>query len=193
VDDLKEDIMGEARVRLRPITEADLPDYVRWLNDPEVTQWLSREPGLTMDEEREWFARKRDDDRELVLAIEADGRHIGGCGLHISEDELTATFGIHIGEKSCWGRGHGAAATREMLRIGFAERGLHRIQLETWTHNTRAIRCYEKCGFRREGVRRHAYLKGGEWNDAVMMAMLRDEWERNPSPCQAAQGEGRRR
>jgi RimJ/RimL family protein N-acetyltransferase len=169
--------MADAQVRLRPITEDDLPDYVRWLNDPQVTQWLLRDPGMTLEQEREWFAHISASDYPHVMrAIEVDGRHVGGCGL-IVHDAHTANFGIHIGEKSYWGTGCGAAATRDMLRIGFEERGLHRIYLETWTHNTRAIRCYEKCGFRHEGVRRQSHLKGGKWVDAVMMAILREEWE----------------
>ncbi|UCH34926.1 MAG: GNAT family N-acetyltransferase [Armatimonadota bacterium] len=165
-------------VRLRPITEGDLPNYVRWFNDPEVMQWLKREPGLTLEEEREWFAHISSPEcKELVLAIEAEGRHIGGTGLHLRGDEQSAMFGIHIGEKSYWGKGYGTAATREMLRMGFAERGLHRIQLETWAHNVRARRCYGKCGFRYEGLRRRAILKAGEWIDVVTMAILREEWE----------------
>lgn len=170
--------MTEAQVRLRPITEADLPNYVRWFNDPEVTQWLMRDPGLTMKQEREWFERVSSPEfKGLVLAIEAEGRHIGGCGLHPHENELIATFGIFIGDKSAWGRGYGSAATREMLRIGFEEMGVHRIELQTWPHNKRAIRCYQKCGFRYEGLRREAVLKDGEWIDAVMMAILREEWQ----------------
>jgi len=169
--------MSEINVRLRPITEANLPNYVRWFNDPEVMDFLMREPGMTLEQEREWFARMSSpENRDLSLAIEAQGRHIGGTGLHIHEDGFSANFGIHIGEKSFWGKGCGTAATREMLRIGFEERGLDRIQLEAWADNARAIRCYEKSGFRYEGLRRHAWRKGGQWRDVVLMAILREEW-----------------
>jgi RimJ/RimL family protein N-acetyltransferase len=177
--------MSEPTVRLRAITEADLPNYVRWFNDAEVTELLMREPGLTLDQEREWFERlSAPDCRSLVLAIEVDGHHIGTVGLHSRDDDYCANFGITIGEKAYWGKGYGTAATRETLRIGFEERGLHRIQLEAWSSNARAIRCYRKCGFRHEGLRRHGWRKGNEWRDVVLMAILRDEWEadRNPSP-----------
>jgi RimJ/RimL family protein N-acetyltransferase len=182
--------MSEPTVRLRAITEADLPNYVRWFNDAEVTELLMREPGLTLDQEREWFERlSAPDCRSLVLAIEVDGHHIGTVGLHSRDDDYCANFGITIGEKAYWGKGYGTAATRETLRIGFEERGLHRIQLEAWSSNARAIRCYRKCGFRHEGLRRHGWRKGNEWRDVVLMAILRDEWEadRNPSP---SKGEG---
>jgi RimJ/RimL family protein N-acetyltransferase len=169
--------MPETDVQLRPVTEADLPNYVRWFNDPEVTQWLMRDPGLTMEQEREWFKRLSEDPNELVLAIEAEGRHIGNCALSLHRRIPTATLGIGIGDRSAWGKGYGTAATRRLLRIGFEERGLERIQLDTWARNLRARRCYEKCGFRHEGLRRRAVLKGGEWLDVVQMAILREEWQ----------------
>lgn len=171
--------MGEQRVRLRTVTEIDLPDYVRWLNDPEVTAFTLREfPGLTLEAEREWFARKTaPDSQDRPFAIEVDGRLIGQCELHVEESGLTAFYGIVIGDKTAWSRGYGTAATREALRIGFEEMGLQRIWLNVGSHNPRGIRCYEKVGFRREGVMRRARLKRGQWIDVVVMAMLRDEWE----------------
>ena len=176
--------MPVQRVRLRPVRKADLPHYVRWFNDPEVTRWLMRDAGITMEQEREWFRHLSENPHEVVLAIEAEGRHIGGCGLTLRKDSPVAYFGISIGDTSAWGKGYGTAATREMLRIGFEERGLERIQLETWAQNVGAQRCYEKCGFRYEGVRRRAVLKQGEWLDVVMMAILREEWQAMVSPPQ---------
>ncbi|UCH34925.1 MAG: GNAT family N-acetyltransferase [Armatimonadota bacterium] len=171
--------MNEVTVLLRPITEEDLPDRVRWFNDPGVTEWLVREGGeRTLEQEREWFARISSPEcTQMVLAIEAAGHHIGATALHFSDDAPIATFGIVIGEKSRWGHGWGIAATREMLRIGFEERGLHRIQLEVWAGNPRAIRCYEKCGFRHEGMLRQAVLKRGALVDLVVMGLLREEWQ----------------
>lgn len=167
--------MSETTVRVRPIAEADLSDYVRWFNDPEVTQWLARDAGVTFEEEREWFDSLSP--RAFPEAIEVDGRHIGGIALRVRDDGATAVFALFIGEKSYWGRGYGTAATRQMLRVGFEERGLRRIELETWAHNVRAQRCYRTCGFRYEGVRRQTLLKGGRWIDAVMMAILHEEWD----------------
>lgn len=171
--------VSEERVRLRAVTEADLPDYVRWLNDPEVTRFISVEAGtITLGGEREWLARVSDPNRAgRTWAIEAEGRHIGNCALHVDESGKNAGFGIHIGDKTAWGKGYGAATVREVLRIGFEEWGLHRIHLTAFAENARAIRCYEKCGFRHEGLRRKAVLKSGEWHDDVLMAILREEWE----------------
>lgn len=171
--------MSERRVRLRPHTEADLPNYVTWLNDPEVTEFTALESGnVTLEGEREWLARISDPDcRARSWAIEADGRHIGNCALHLDADGRTAGFGIIIGDKTAWNKGYGTAALREVLRIGFEEMGLHRIHLQAFVGNSRGIRCYQKCGFRQEGLLRQSRFKRGRWVDVVTMAILKEEWE----------------
>jgi len=104
--------MSYHQVRLRPVTEGDLPEYVRWLNDPEVTAFTLRKfPGLTIEAEREWFARKTAPDcRDRPFAIEVDGRLIGQCELHVEESGQTAFYGIVIGDKTAWSQGYGTAA-----------------------------------------------------------------------------------
>ncbi len=186
--------MSEAQVKLRPHTEADLPNYVVWLNDPEVTEFTAMEAGgATLEGEREWLAHISDPAcRDRNWAIEAGGKHIGNCALHLDGDGRSAGFGIIIGDKSAWNKGYGTAALSEVLRVGFEETGLHRIHLHAFTGNARGIRCYEKCGFRREGVLRQARFKRGQWVDVVTMAILREEWEagRAASPDAAAVGSG---
>jgi len=171
--------MSKAQVRLRTVTEADLPDYVEWLNDPEVTQFTQIESGgITLEGEREWFRRvSGPDSTTRTWAIEAEGRHIGNCALMPEASGEIAGFGIIIGDKRQWSKGYGTAALREVLRIGFEEMGLQRVHLTALAPNARGIRCYEKCGFRREGVRRRHFLKRGRWFDVVCMGMLREEWE----------------
>ena len=171
--------MSKAQVRLRPITEADLPDYVEWLNDPEVTEFTQIESGgITLEGEREWFQRvAAPESNARSWAIEADGRHIGNCALMLDKSGEVAGFGIIIGDKTQWSKGYGTTALREVLRIGFEEMGLQRVHLTALGGNTRGIRCYEKCGFQREGMRRRHFLKRGRWEDVVCMGILRDEWE----------------
>jgi len=171
--------MSETRVTLRPITEEDLPDYVVWLNDPEVVQFTSVCAGtITSEGEREWFARiSAADARERHWAIVAEGRHIGNCALMPHPTQNKAGFGIIVGDKSAWGKGYGTAALREVLRIAFAEMELHRVHLTVFPENARGRRCYAKCGFRQEGHEREAYFKRDKWHDLITMAILREEWE----------------
>ncbi len=181
--------MGEVQVKLRAHTEADLSNYVAWLNDPEVTEFTAIESGnATLEGEREWFARVSDPAcRDRNWAIEVDGRHIGNCALHLDETGQVGGFGIIIGDKTHWCKGYGAAALREVLRIGFEEIGLQRIFLHAFSKNRRGLRCYEKCGLRREGVLRRHRLKRGKWMDIVCMAILREEWACRATSSDAAE------
>ena len=50
--------------------------------------------------------------------------------------------------------------------------GVTRLEVEVFARNARAIHVYEKCGFRQEGVRRHAVNRYGQYHDLLMMAVL---------------------
>lgn len=168
-------------MRLRPVEEGDLPMFVRWFNDPEVRYWLamSDAPELTLDSEREWYEEMREDPTRVVWCIETgEGRPIGNLGLHgIDEGQGRAMLGISIGERGEWGRGYGTEAIRRVLRYAFTELGLRRVALEVDQDNERAIRCYEKSGFTQEGLLRAHRLRRGEPVNAVLMGVLRQEFE----------------
>lgn len=90
-----------------------------------------------------------------VFAIEtlADRKYIGTISLHnVNWLCRHAELGMLIGNKECWGRGYGSDAVRILLRLAFDKVGLHRVHLHVFDFNQRAISCYEKCGFRREGL-----------------------------------------
>lgn len=172
--------MEGARVLLRPVRETDLPLFLRWFNDPEVRFWLamSEKPELTMEDEWEWYRGVKEDPCHIAWVIEADGRPIGNLGLmDIDEGNARGTLGISIGEKGEWGRGYGTEAIRLVLGFAFGEMGLRRVELCTDEDNERGIRCYEKCGFVREGVLRQYRLRRGEPINCLMMSVLRNEWQ----------------
>ncbi|MGY4706330.1 GNAT family N-acetyltransferase [Candidatus Bipolaricaulota sp. J31] len=174
-------------MRLRAIERDDIPRFLRWFNDPEIRRHLTMFRPLSRAEEERWvesLLSRRDD---IVLAIEVKGGdgwvHIGNMGLHrIDWKNRAATLGIVIGEKSYWDKGYGAEAVRTMLRYAFLELGLNRVELEVFSFNLRALRCYQKAGFKREGVRRQALFRDGKFHDVILMGILRSEFSPNPSP-----------
>jgi RimJ/RimL family protein N-acetyltransferase len=178
---ISESILQGERVRLRPVEEEDLPLCMRWLNDPEVRYWLSlsEAPELTMDDEHAWYERTRGSEGDLVWAIETEeGQPLGTVGLHgIDQTHGKATLGIFLGEKERWSGGYGTEAIRQALRYAFGEMGLRRVDLQVDEDNARGIRCYEKCGFQREGLLRAFRLRLGEPIACVAMAVLREEFE----------------
>ncbi len=175
-------ILGE-KIRLRAIERTDIPRFVRWMNDPEVTQYLLISSPLSFAMEEKWFDEQlqRPPHQGQILGIEVqradDWVHIGNTGLHdVDLVNRTAEFGIVIGEKEYWNRGYGTQATRLMLKHGFENLNLNRIYLEVFETNPRAMQTYLKAGFTREGVFRQAIFKNGRYIDAIFMSILQSEW-----------------
>ncbi|MBI2299830.1 MAG: GNAT family N-acetyltransferase, partial [Armatimonadetes bacterium] len=168
-------------LRLRAPEREDLPIFVTWFNDPEVRQYLSMFAPMSLAQEERWFEglRDRTDDFHLVIEIQQKGtwRPIGNCGLHNwDKRNRKVTVGIAIGEKDCWSHGQGTAALKLLLAFAFDELNVHRVELNVYDFNARARRCYEKVGFRLEGVRRQAVFTSGRYLDVHDMAILEDEY-----------------
>jgi RimJ/RimL family protein N-acetyltransferase len=179
-------LRGE-RVYLRPSERSDLPTFVRWLADADVTRQLSIHSPLSMAMEEKWFERRLEregtDQYHFVICLLDEGTPVGAADLReIDLENGKAAFGIMIGEKEHWGRGYGTDALHALCDFGFGSLRLERIELDVYAGNQRAQRSYEKAGFRLEGTLRNAHFADGRHTDVLRMALLRDEWEALPRP-----------
>ena len=176
-------IYGE-RVRLRALEETDLQRCHEWINDPEVIEHLSARFPVSLHDERAWVvqASSREDDRAFAIETE-DGEHIGNTGLHhIHLLDRNAELGILIGAKGRWNQGYGTDTILTLLKFAFEEMNLHRVYLRVDADNPRAIRCYKKCGFVREGTFRDATYRRGKYIDQHFMSVLaREYWKQGES------------
>jgi RimJ/RimL family protein N-acetyltransferase len=174
-------------VALRATEEEDLPLLKRWINDPDVTETLAGRYPYGMRGERDYYeanyapAFKRV--AFVIVALES-GVPIGNCSLDTpSPEDRAAELGIFIGEKSFWDRGFGTDAMKTLVRFGFDEMNLNRIELTVFDFNHRAIRVYEKIGFEVEGTLREAHYQNGAYVDMIAMSILRRDWEAHrPKP-----------
>jgi aminoglycoside 6'-N-acetyltransferase len=171
---MREDVptlQGEL-VRLRPMVEADRAALIEVLADPTVIEWWdTRGPEHSATEliagEEGWF----------VWAIEAGGRLAGSIQATEERDPDYHSAGIDVFMSAPFqGRGYGADAVRTVARWLFDERGHRRLTIDPAAANARAIRTYEKVGFRPVGVMRR-YERGvsREFHDGLLMDMLADE------------------
>lgn len=174
-------ISGE-RIRLRAISRKDLPDFVTWLNDPEVRLNLDIYYPFSFEQEEKWFEEILTHHvDEQPLAIEVSNQDIwkliGNIGfININQHKRSAEIGILIGDKQYWDKGYGTEAMRLMIAYGFQTLNLNRIFLRVYETNPRGIRCYEKAGFIQEGRLRQAHFNNGSYVDVLMMSILKDEW-----------------
>jgi len=178
------------RVRFRGIERVDIPRFVEWLNDPEVVQGLLVHYPISQADEEGWFDRmlaRSTDERVMGIEISEaapDGggiswKLIGTCAFdHIDWRVHAAEFGIMLGDKRYWNQGYGPEAVRLLTQHGFNTLNLNRIFLHVFETNPRAIRAYEKAGFKLEVRERQAEYKNGKYIDVLLMSMLQDEFQR---------------
>ncbi len=166
-------------IRLRAREPGDEPLLYAWFNDPEVTQHLTVRYPMSHAQETAFIsANGANGYAKVSFAVEtlADRRLIGGVGLEdTSPENRSAVLGIAIGDKAYWDGGYGSDTMRTVCRFGFETMNLHRIELEVYVSNERAIHVYEKVGFRIEGRRRDALYTRGAYQDVLVMGLLEGE------------------
>jgi putative acetyltransferase len=147
---------------------------------------------ITNEQTRPFLGNRAADTRERVLAdIERSRREPEDYGWFVGEvdgepvgcvafERLSAQH--RIAEASCFavhprhrGRRLGDELARAFQRLLLRDLGFHRVELKVYGFNERALAHAERVGYVREGVKRRAYLKDGEWVDAVLFALLQEE------------------
>jgi RimJ/RimL family protein N-acetyltransferase len=167
-------------VVLRRHKLSDLPDVRRWYRDPELAR-LTRYSLRPMndDEIDRFFHGRLMSSESVAYAIEIrESRRLIGLTTfsNLDPDNGSVMFHITVGEADAWGLGYGTEAARLMLWLAFDRIGLHRVALSVFDFNERAIRSYEKVGFRIEGRDREAIVRDGRRWDELTMGILAPEW-----------------
>lgn len=165
-------------VVLRPLERGDFPTVVRWSSDTELSKLVDSGVPETLEECEEWYRSAKSDRYHQIMAIVThDGRLIGDIELnHITWRNGHAEMRIRIGDKDDWDHGYGTDAVQTLMRYVFDHLHLNRLYLRVYRFNRRAIACYEKCGFRKEGMLRRQD-DSGEWKEIILMRILRDDYE----------------
>ena len=168
------------RVRLRELRDSDLPALCSWWNTPEQAvlqqdRITLRPPESIASQFAAWS--KNDAPTGFGYSItDTDGSlagHVSAWG--ISMPERIATMAVVIGP-DFQNRGIGREALRLALRLAFDELGAHKVELQTWSYNRRAIHLYTALGFTTEGCRRAAVYHRGEFHDQILFGLLAEEY-----------------
>jgi len=167
-------------IDLRRHRPSNLPTVLRWYADPELARLTRYSLRPMPRDEVERFFQTRLLSSESVsygIHIKSTGRLIGLTTFSaLDPDNGSVLLHITIGETDTWGQGYGTEAVRLMLWLAFERIGLHRVGLSVFSFNERAIRSYEKAGFRIEGRLREAISRDGRYWDEIQMGVLRDDW-----------------
>ena len=155
----------------------DVDFLVELVNDEEVEPFLSAVRAKDREALLEAIERSEGEPQEHgVFVIEVDGARAGTLGFEVgnrrSRIARLGGLAVHPGFR---GRGIGEQAARELQRYLFEELGYHRLELEIYGFNDRAIRHAERAGYVREGVKRKAYWRNDDWVDGVLYGLLPED------------------
>lgn len=166
-------------IELRRAGPDDVGFLVELANHPEIEPFLGPRRAQTVEAIAEQIERsRREPERFGRLVIRVDGERAGVMGYEeVSEHNRIARLEALAVHPDFRGRRVADEAARMLQRLLLLELGYHRVQLECYRFNERAIAHAERAGFVREGVKRRAYLRDGEWTDSVMFALLREDLE----------------
>ena len=164
------------RVDLRPIEEDDLEFLQREINDPRVWRAIGGSRPINRAQEREFFEDVVCDDDSVNLLIVADSTPVGTIGFNsIDWEPQRAEIGYWIAPEH-HRRGYGTDATERVVRYGFDQLGLHKIEARVFEFNAASRRLLESVGFTEEGVHRDEVFIDGEYQDTYWYGLLEDEW-----------------
>ena len=166
------------KVILRPPNKSDAPIITRWINDPEVREFISAFLPKTENFEEEWIKKLGSDDKDIVLAIETiEGVFIGLMGVHnIDWKNRICTTGAILGEKEYWGKGYGTDAKMVLLDYIFNTLNLHKVCSQVVAFNKRSLNYSLHCGYKIEGTRRKHMFKKGRYWDVIELSLFKSEW-----------------
>jgi RimJ/RimL family protein N-acetyltransferase len=178
-------ILRGAKVYLRPFENTDKEAYKRWradadpmgaagfgyrapLSDAEVDAYFSDRPPQQGKREYQFIICTLDDEKPIgnIMLMDLESRQGG------------AELGIVIGEADYRGKGYGTDACNAIVDFAFGELRLERVHLTAGVDNPSAEAAYVKCGFKKEGVLRHAAYSRGKFIDTVAMSILLDDWQK---------------
>ncbi|MEU7901002.1 GNAT family N-acetyltransferase [Nonomuraea sp. NPDC049152] len=171
------------RLSLRPFTGDDLRAINAWERLPEVARFLYWEP-RDLEGSRQMLDKRvtrvavleEGDVLDLAVTLRETGQVIGQVLLNWTSRQHEQGEIGYVLHPDFHGKGYAPEASREMLRLGFEELGLHRIVGRLDGRNTASGRVLEKLGMRREAHLVENELVKGEWTDEVVYAMLSSEW-----------------
>lgn len=176
-------ILRTQRLILREIVPSDAEAILNIRGDIRVTRLNSGIPIQSLEESRDLIEKSQqayDDHRRIdwgiVLEAAPDAGLIGRIGYNYwLRQDRRASIGYDLGY-TFWGKGIMTEAVRAVVRFGFEQMSLNRIEADTDSENYGSMRVLEKAGFKREGIQREQYFEWDTFHDLVLFALLRTDF-----------------
>lgn len=167
-------------IKLRGFNQSDIPNKVRWINNPEINHFLHYDLPLCEDRTLNWYNSilNKSTRSDFVYEVEHKGQYIpiGLIGLlDISMKNKKAEFYIVNGNTEFHGKGIAYKASVEYLKDSFLKYDLNKVYLYTEVENLAAQKLFEKIGFTKEGCLQQDLFQNEKFIDRFVYGLLRKE------------------
>ena len=163
-------------VNLRVMEKEDLPHFAEWVNNPEVFGEYNPLHQISRTEAEKMFETPLE--LKPFFIEKKDGSKIGFVAhfyvLHVAGRQLEIGYSLVPSER---GKGYCTEAAQLMVDYLFLSKDMMRIQAQTDPRNVASQKVLEKVGFKKEGTLRKSFFMRGEWRDAYLYSILREEWK----------------
>ncbi|NMB24967.1 MAG: GNAT family N-acetyltransferase [Firmicutes bacterium] len=173
-------VLHTPRLILRDFCEDDWRAVHAYASDPEVIRYMTWGPNdeaaskAFVQAVMEGQNAEPRQNYDLAIILKNGDQLIGGCGIYrrkFREGEMG--YCLH---RSYWSKGYMTEAAQALLEFAFTEEDYHRVYATCDPKNIGSARVMEKIGMRKEGHLRANLLKGNEWRDSLLYAILASEW-----------------
>jgi len=171
-------LQGE-KVYLRPVEREDARLMYDSLSNEELIRMTGLQGFFTLAGTESYVDRISGDSSraDFIFCSQETDEPLGDVVLNnIDKTNRCSNMRVAMFNQEHYGKGYGSEAIRLLLDYGFGRLNLHRIELEVYAYNERAIRAYEKLGFKREGIRRDGWFFDHKYHDCISMGILENEY-----------------
>lgn len=164
---------------LRPYQMEDAETILEGANNPTMRRLTGTQMTFTLEMTQGYVGRMMNPEDRLgyIIAEPQTSAPLGEVVvMDIDDENHSASIRIALFHEEDLNKGYGTEAMRLMVDEVFTKFNLHRLELDVFDFNPRAVRVYEKLGFKQEGVLRDTLFYDGEYHSTIIMSILEDEW-----------------
>jgi len=159
-------------LKLLPLKREYLEFMRQVRNHPEVNEYLFTDAHISKEEQERWYRRQLRDKKSLVFIALADVP-IGYCQVkNIDHANHSCELGFCVAPQH-QGKGYGMALVKGLISYATGKLNIHRLYLEVFADNEKAIKLYENCGFSKEGILQDKIFKDGKFRDDMIMSIIK--------------------
>ncbi len=170
--------MENENAKFRKVRETDLETIMLWRMSPNITNFMTTDPKLTMEDQYRWFDKIQSEEDTFYRVFEVDSKPAGLVSLTGWDKHNNIIHsGSYIAEQSARTLQNILDMNMNLFDYAIESLKVNKISIEILGNNMSQVRWIKRMGAVQEGIARQAILKNGEYYDLYLLGILSSEWE----------------